>query len=82
MLARPSAPRVTHWVLRANRQFPSNPLRNTSCATKQLGKPGKLAAYCRRPARQRDRLNVAKFLLRTIEFAFYHLLICLVDRLS
>jgi transposase len=25
---------------------------------------------------------VAKFLLRTLEFAFYHLLICLVDRLS
>jgi hypothetical protein len=25
---------------------------------------------------------VAKFLLRTLEFAFYHLLICFVDRLS
>jgi hypothetical protein len=25
---------------------------------------------------------VAKFLLRTVEFLFYHLLICLVDRLS
>ena len=25
---------------------------------------------------------MAKFLLRTLEFAFYHLLICLVDRLS
>jgi hypothetical protein len=25
---------------------------------------------------------VAKFLLRTLEFAFYHLVICFVDRLS
>ena len=52
------------------------------CTTKQLEIPDKLAACCRRPARQRHRKALAKFLLRALEFAFYRLLICLVDRLS
>ena len=31
---------------------------------------------------QRDALSVARFLLRTLDLAFYDLLICFVDRLS
>ena len=52
------------------------------CATKQLKVSDELATCCHRPARQRDRMNVARFLLRTLEFAFCDLLICLVDHLS
>lgn len=39
-------------------------------------------AHCHRPARQQNRQGVAKFLLRTLEFAFYRLLTGFVDRLS
>ena len=56
--------------------------RRLACATRQLKISDELATCCHRPARQRDRLHVARFLLRTLEFAFCHLLICLVDRLS
>jgi transposase len=52
------------------------------CAAKQLEIQDEWAICCRRPARQGYRWTVAKFLLRTLEFVFYHLLISFVDRLS
>ena len=42
----------------------------------------KLTICCDGSARQRYRWAVVKFLLRTLEFAFYDLLICFVDHLS